>query len=192
MSRPKSGRAKPGRSKEAKAPRLTAAEARAEAQARAAAGRESLDAAIAGHFGDGPAPGAAERQAAVVSTAVFTAVTVLGVVVDSRVSRYAVIVVDLGLFALGCVAFLAALYLGAQRSRESDMTMAGWWFLSGSAPTSVRSTLLGALAVQTVVAFAGAAARPFTALAFGILVPTLAVALCGLWGARHGYFPQRR
>lgn len=174
-----------------KARRPTAAEARAEAQARSAAGRADRDAALAEHFGDGAVPGLSERRAAIVGTAVFTVATILAVAIDSTISRYAVIVVDLALFAAGCVVFLAALYAGAQRSREADMTMAGWWFLSGSAPSSVRTTLLGALAAQTVVAFTGAALRPFTALAFGILVPTFGVALCGLWGARHGHFPAR-
>jgi hypothetical protein len=42
-----------------------------------------------------------------------------------------------------------------------------------------------------VVAFAAAALRPFTSLAFGILVPMWGLALAGVWGARHGTFGPR-
>jgi hypothetical protein len=51
--------------------------------------------------------------------------------------------------------------------------------------------LLGALAVETVVAFATAGARPFSALAFGILVPMFGLGLSGRWGARYGHFDPR-
>jgi hypothetical protein len=47
------------------------------------------------------------------------------------------------------------------------------------------------LAAQVVVAVATAAARPFTTLAFGVLVPVFGVGLNGLWAARHGRFPPR-
>jgi hypothetical protein len=36
-----------------------------------------------------------------------------------------------------------------------------------------------------------AAARPFTALAFSVLVPMLGVGLLALWAARHGRFPAK-
>ena len=55
----------------------------------------------------------------------------------------------------------------------------------------VRRQLLGAFGVQVVVALATAAIRPFTGLAFGILVPTYGLGLVGLWGARRGAFPPR-
>jgi hypothetical protein len=71
------------------------------------------------------------------------------------------------------------------------LSVAGIWFLSGSAPRSVRLTLLGCLAVQVVVALATAAIRPFTALAFGVLVPMSGLGLCGLWAAVAGTFPPR-
>ena len=48
------------------------------------------------------------------------------------------------------------------------------------------------MAVQTIVGLVTAAIRIETTLAFGILVPTLGLAFCGLWGARHGLFPPRR
>jgi len=173
------------------APRQSAADARAEAQARATARRAERAVVIDREFADG-VPGRAILVAAQASTAVFVVATVVAAAVDTRPLRLATALVDVVLFVVGCALFLVALYDGAQRSREAEMTMSGWWFLTDAAPPAVRRTLLGALAVQTVTAFAGAAARPFTSLAFGILVPTLGVALAGLWGARHGSFPERR
>jgi hypothetical protein len=55
----------------------------------------------------------------------------------------------------------------------------------------VQRHLLGSLGVQIVVAVVAAALDPFTPLAFGTLVPTLGLALCGLWAVRHGMFPGR-
>jgi hypothetical protein len=55
----------------------------------------------------------------------------------------------------------------------------------------VRAALLGSLAVEVVVALATAAARPYTSVASGILVPVYGLALCGLWAARHGRFAPR-
>ena len=100
-------------------------------------------------------------------------------------------VVALVLFGLGCLAFLVALWLGIQRSRESLLGIAGWFFLMGSAPRRVQVHLLGSLGIEVAVALVTAAARPFSTLAFGILVPTYGLALCGIWSALHGRFPPR-
>jgi hypothetical protein len=43
-----------------------------------------------------------------------------------------------------------------------------------------------------VAGLAGAIARPFTTLAFGILTPMLGLGLNGLWGSRHGRFGPRK
>ena len=51
--------------------------------------------------------------------------------------------------------------------------------------------MMAALALEVVVAVATASVRPFTASAFGILVPVYALGLSGAWGARHGTFPPR-
>lgn len=102
-----------------------------------------------------------------------------------------VAVLDVVLFGAGLGAFTAALVAAAARSRHEELTVSGLFLLTGSAPAPVRRALLGALAVQTVVALATASARPFTPLAFGILVPTLGLGACGLWAARHGTFPPR-
>lgn len=171
--------------------RTSVADARAEAQAAAAIRKVEQRAEIDAHFGD-DVPGSGLIRANLGATVAFAAVTVAAVIVDTRSIRVVAAIVDLSLFAVGCALFVVALVRGAQRSREFDMTMAGWWFLSGSAPPRVRRALLGAVVAQTVVGIAGAAFLPFTSLAFGVLVPTLGLAVCGLWSARHGWFPERR
>jgi hypothetical protein len=99
---------------------------------------------------------------------------------------------DLVLFAVGCGAFLWAYAVAIGRSRYETVTMAGVFFLAGgSAPANVARALRLALAVQVVVGVAVAAVRPFTALAFAVLVPMLGLGLMALWGARHGVFPAR-
>jgi hypothetical protein len=94
------------------------------------------------------------------------------------------------LFVGGMVTFAGALVRAAGRSRTEAVHLAGVFFVAG-APKRVRLLLLGSLAAEVVVAFATAAARPNTSLAFGILAPVWAQGLAGLWGARHGRFPPR-
>jgi hypothetical protein len=129
-------------------------------------------------------------RASLVGTAVFVVVAVVAAVAPDSLAAVAV-VVDLVLFAAGCVAFVVTLLRAAARSRTDEISLGGIWWLTGTAPAGVRRALLGAFAVQAVVALATASARPFTGLAFGILVPMYGLGLAGLWGARHGSFPSR-
>lgn len=100
--------------------------------------------------------------------------------------------IDLALFAVGCGAFLWAYALAIGRSRYETITMGGLFFLGeGAAPPDVTRLLRGALGVQVVVAVTAAALRPFTALAFSVLVPMLGLGLMTLWAARHGRFPAK-
>jgi hypothetical protein len=100
--------------------------------------------------------------------------------------------VDLVLFAAGCGAFLWAHAAAIGRSRYETITMAGLFFLGDDvAPPDVARLLRGALGVQVVVAVTAAALRPFTALAFAVLVPMLGLGLMALWAARHGRFPAK-
>jgi hypothetical protein len=130
------------------------------------------------------------EKAALWGTAVFVVTSVLAAAVKQ--AELVALIVSLVLFAAGIVVFLWALLVAAGRSREHEMTMAGLFFLQGSAPPDVRRKLLGAFAAQVVVGLGVAIARPFTSLAFGLLVPVYGLALVGLWGARHGQFPPRR
>ena len=101
------------------------------------------------------------------------------------------VMLDLVLAAAGLVAFVVTLLRAAERSRREAVTLPGIWWLSGTAPRPVRRVLLGALGVQVLVALVTASIRPFTALAFGILVPLYGLGLAGLWAARLGTFPPR-
>jgi hypothetical protein len=125
-----------------------------------------------------------------VGTIVFVIVTVAAVAApDAFVWLF--VPVSLAMLLLGSLAFLRTIFLAAERSRHETLSVAGLWLLSGSAPTSVRRLLLGALAVQVVTALVGASVRPFTALAFGVLAPVYGLGLCGLWAAIAGAFPAK-
>ena len=123
-------------------------------------------------------------------TAAFV-VTASGAVASAGMRPVATIVA-LALFAAGTVVFLWAYAIAVNRSRTDAIGIGGLYFLAGeTAPASVRRQLMAALAVQVVGALATASARPFTSLAFGILVPVYGLGLAGLWGARHGRFGSR-
>ena len=122
-------------------------------------------------------------------TALFVVTSVTAVLVDG--GRGVAVAVDLVLFTAGTVAFVVALARAIARSRVEQITLPGLFFLSGTAPTGVRRQLLASAVVQTVVAFVTALARPYTSLAFGILVPVYGLGLAGLWGATRGTYAPR-
>ncbi len=127
-------------------------------------------------------------RVAVWSTGLFVVVSLLAAALPDTFMPVSV-PVDLVLFAVGCGAFVWAYVLAIGRSRYEVLTMGGVFFLGDDvAPPDVTRLLRGALAVQVVVAVAVAATRPFTALAFSVLVPMLGLGLMALWGARHGRF----
>lgn len=143
------------------------------------------------HLADAfPGPGRELIAAVWVGTAVFATTTLLSVLFDSL--RLVGVVVDLVLFAAGCVAFLSAYVRAVQRSRTEEISLAGLYFLTGTAPNAVRRSLMSATAVQLVVAVTAASLRPFTPVAFGILVPMYGLGMAGLWAAHHGKFPPRK
>jgi nitrogen fixation-related uncharacterized protein len=141
-----------------------------------------------------PDEGAGEGlvRANVWATLVFAVVSVAAAVEPDPL-EYLAVPVDVVLFVVGCSAFLWAYAVAIGRSRYDDLTMAGVFFLSDRvAPARVTRAFRLLLAAQVVVAVATAAARPYTALAFGVLVPVLGLGLMALWGARHGAFPVKR
>jgi hypothetical protein len=139
-----------------------------------------------------PPPGQLILRLSLLGTGVFVAAAVAAAISPDPLGGVAA-AIDLALFAIGCVAFLWAFGVAVARSRTEEISVAGIYFLSGgSGPPSVRRVLLGAVGVQVVVAVATAAARPFTNLAFGVLVPVFGLGMAGLWTARHGTFPARR
>jgi hypothetical protein len=95
-------------------------------------------------------------------------------------------------FAVGCVTFLAAYVIALGRSRTEAIGVGGLYFLAGDiAPAGVRRSFLAALAAQLVVGVAAGVAKPYTPLAFEVLVPMFGLGASGLWGARHGRFAAR-
>lgn len=135
--------------------------------------------------------GPALLQACWAGTWVFAAIAI-GTTAFPEPMAVPIAVVSLGLLAIGCWAMLWAFQRALQRSRYELIGVGGLYFLAGCAPRSVRLSMMAALAGQLVVALAAASVRPFTASAFGILVPVYALGLSGAWGARHGTFPPRR
>ena len=124
-------------------------------------------------------------------TALFSVTAGLAVVTEAI--RPVATGIALLLFAAGTVAFLWAYATAISRSRTDAIGIGGLYFLAGdAAPAGVRRSMMASLAVEVVVALATASARPFTSLAFGILVPVFALGLAGLWGARYGAFEARR
>src|SRR5690606_15680091 len=103
-------------------------------------------------------------RAAVAGTAAFVVVAGAATAFPDALAVPAV-VVDLVLFAAGCVAFVLTLLRAAERSRTEALHLPGIWWLSGSAPTPVRRLLLGTFLLQVAVALLTASIRPFTALA---------------------------
>ena len=101
------------------------------------------------------------------------------------------VLVSVALFASGAAAFLWALARAADRSRTETIGMGGLFFLQGTTPSPIRRHLLGSLVLQTVIGVGAASMRPFTASAFGVLVPMYGLALCGLWAAHFGRFAAR-
>jgi hypothetical protein len=137
-----------------------------------------------------PDDGRSIVNASLFGTALFVLSATLGMIdLDLAVVT---VVVSLVLFAVGTVAFLAAYFRAIGRSRYEAIGMGGLFFLAGSAPGRVQRLLLGALAVQVVVAFVAASVRIYTPVAFGLLVPMYGLGLAGLWGARYGSFPKRQ
>ena len=123
-------------------------------------------------------------------TAVFTVGAIAATIAPSALGR-PVAVLDGLFFAGGVVAFAGAYFRAISRSRFEKITVTGVFLLSGSAHADVRRSLLGALAVQSLVAVTTASIRLYTPVAFGVLVPVLGLGLAGWWGSRHGTFPPR-
>lgn len=138
----------------------------------------------------GDQPGLMLIRASWVGTAVFAVTASLAAGFESM--RAVGAISALVWFALGCVAFLWAYFAALERSRSEELDVVGIYFLSGSAPKAVRLSLLGSVLAQLAIALLTASLRPFTSVAFGILVPMYGLGVAGLWGARFGTYPPRR
>lgn len=136
-----------------------------------------------------------ERGAGIVNgawagTGVFVATAVAATLSRAAFGGLAV-GVALALFAIGTATMLWAFAIAVNRSRTEAIGIGGLYFLSGSSPKAVRFRLRLALAVEVAVAIGTAAIRPYTSVAFGVLVPMYGIGMMGLWGARYGTFERR-
>jgi hypothetical protein len=139
--------------------------------------------------GEGPPDDAGSGivNAAYAGTGTFVAIATAASLAPDRFATGDA-VVSCALFAFGAASFLWAYALGVSRSRDEVVTLPGLFFLSHTAPKEVAFRLRLALAVQVVAAVASAAIRPYTNVAFGVLVPVFGLGLMALWGGRYGTF----
>lgn len=135
-------------------------------------------------------PGEGLFRLDLIGTGAFTVTAAAGAALDGA-ARYLAAAVALVLFAAGIALFLVAYWRAVQRSRTDSIGIGGLYFLASSAPRGVQWRFMGLLGAQVVVGVATASARPFTSLAFGILVPMFGLAVAGVWGARYGRFGPR-
>lgn len=136
------------------------------------------------------APGVGIIRASWAGTALFTVSAGAACIWPEELGS-ASVVISLGLFFVGCGAFLVAYGAAVARSRTEAIGIGGLFFLHASAPPVVRRALMASLGVEMAVALLTASVRLYTVLAFGILVPMYGLGLAGLWGARHGSFQPR-
>jgi hypothetical protein len=130
-------------------------------------------------------------DADMLATLVFLVVQVVAIFTTDS-ARLVSAIYSCALFAVGIVAFLWAYALGVSRSRHEVVTLPALFFLADSAPRSIASRFRLVLAVQVLVAVVAASVRPFTNLAYGILVPMFGLGMMALWGGRCGRFPPRK
>ncbi len=133
-------------------------------------------------------PGKWVMHLCLLGTVGFAVISVSAVIFPDALELINVIY-SLVLFAIGCVAFVWAFFVAAGRSRLETLSVAGIYFLAGSAPNQVGWYFRILLFVMLCLAFTTAGIRPFTSQAFGVLAPMLILGLMGLWGAKWGSFP---
>lgn len=144
-------------------------------------------------------PGSFIVKCNLVLTSIFVAMSIVAAVTFTSPWKSIGVVVSLGCFSVGIVAFLWGYWTAVQRSRTDNISVAALYFLVDKcAPQSVARLMNGALGIQVVVAVATAISRTTTdgragsTLAFGVLVPMLGLGLNGLWGATYGAFAPRQ
>jgi hypothetical protein len=151
----------------------------------------SAGAPLVGALPVGAPPVGTPGRAVIVSTWAGTVVFLVATAVAAFVptARIPAVVVDLALLLGGSGLYFWGWAVAAGRSRDDEITLWNLILLEDVAPPKVRAQLLGALAVQVVVA--AATCWITAALAFGWLVPVWGLAHCEYWGASYGTFPPR-
>ncbi len=137
-----------------------------------------------------PAPDAL-RKSAIGLTALHAVLTAVAVV-SAGTTRGVIAVVFVVIFLVSIVAFVAAFFTAANRSRDEHVSTVGAFFLGDSAVTPTdRRIFTAAAVIQAIVGIVGASLRPFTAVAFSVLVALAGLAMMALVGARYGRFERR-
>jgi hypothetical protein len=139
-------------------------------------------------------------RANLAGTFLFTVTAVLAAAIFTTPWQWVAAITALVLFAIGVFAFLWSYYNAVQRSRRDEISVTGLYLLLGPpTPAPVRRTMLGALAVQVLVAafttftrMESADGKQGSSLALGFLVPMFGFGLNGLWAAYHASFPRRQ
>lgn len=122
------------------------------------------------------------------ATVAFVVATVVAAAWPGNVTDVANIAVSAVLFLGGCAAFAVGFLRAAGRSRHEVVDLAGLFYLTGSAPRTVRRRFLGLWFAQIAVAAASVAyIRP----PFGVMAPVWGIGVITLWSSRHGTFPAR-
>lgn len=142
------------------------------------------------HAGWADQPGFWLVRVGAAATAVFAIAQVSAAAVAIKALLAVAVVIALVLFVVGAAVYLWGFFVAVGRSRTEEVDLPAL-FLLADAPAPIRRALAIEFAVQLVVAFGTAFARPFSSLAFGILVPLFGGALACLWAARYGDFPPR-
>lgn len=107
--------------------------------------------------------------------------------------RNAVAIGCVAVFVAGAALFTWAFLIAAGRSRLEDVSVAGAFFLAdGAVAKSDRVWAYGLLAAQSAIGVAAASADPYTAMAFGILVPMFGIGTLAFVGSAHGVFRVRK
>lgn len=125
-----------------------------------------------------------------VTGAFLAATMVTDFAADSLDTVYAVMcaVAFIAGFGLFCLGF----WNGVQRSRVELVTLPGLLAAStANVPKSLRNQAWLALIAQIVIAVVAASLRPFTAQAFGLLVPLFGLGINTLLGSRQAQFFPR-
>lgn len=130
-------------------------------------------------------------QVAMAVTGAHVLITAFAVVAGNW-AQTVLVVFSLGAFLLGAVVYAVAFVIAASRSRDEELWFGGAFFLTESvAAQPARRALYSCLALQCVTGIAGAVIAPFTAMAFGILVPLFGLGSLAWYGARWGEFSPK-
>jgi hypothetical protein len=95
------------------------------------------------------------------------------------------------MFVLGSATLLLAFARAVQRSRTDAVGLTGLFWGTGSTPRLLQRHFRRLLGAQSVIGLAGAASRPFTAMAACVLAPMFGLGCLALWSARYGVFGPR-